>query len=256
MFYMNNLNYIQLLKCMVPLLDANAKDQNWLRKSQAEGQIQESRHQRVRQYNRSEQRIATLFNTISERFLNNGYSDYEKFTFIYLMGKVNSRIDSRDLVENFCKHVILKDNGLKGYTPNQLSVVMWVLAKVDLKHREIITKISLELEQRLEILSKKDGEKLILEDVRYDKSTSKLEDEVDNGSAGVEKVLDDQLEKANSEMDEGARQAARISEPLNSMTASLLFWSYGKLNINDPDVLDLLGQELLANENIFRYADH
>lgn len=64
------------------------------------------------------------------------------------------------------------------------------------------------------------------------------------------------MEKNSSEIDEGVRQNARLSEPLNSMTASLLFWSYGKLNINDPDVLDLLGQELLANENIFRYADH
>lgn len=59
---------------------------------------------------------------------------------------------------------------------------------MDLKHREIITKISLELEQRLEVLSGKEGEKLILEDVRYEKGAVKLEDEVDNGSAGVEKV--------------------------------------------------------------------
>lgn len=57
-----------------------------------------------------------------------------------------------------------------------------------MKHREIITKISLELEQRLEVLSGKEGEKLILEDVRYEKGAVKLEDEVDNGSAGVEKV--------------------------------------------------------------------
>jgi len=101
---------------------------------------------KLKQYNRSEPRLETLFKTIQTQFPT--YSLTDKLNFIHVLSKINKRVEVVDIVEGLFKELINKDQSLNELKLSQLTYLVWSLCKVDLRNREIIAKISLEIEQK------------------------------------------------------------------------------------------------------------
>lgn len=254
-FYMNTQHYIEILKSMVPQSDQNKKERNIIRQS-LQGVKDGSRQMhKLKKYDRSEPRIQGILKTVEKDFSN--YSISEKMEIIYHLTRLNSRIEVVDLVETFIKDIILKEMCLETLNTPQQAMLIWNLAKVDLRNRELIVRISLEIEQRLNLL-KKQNQELIVTNQRKETLKRQISDDKDKieNEADINEILEQEMMKNFDAEQKNLNQSnPKIAKPLSGQICSLLFYSYKKLDVLDPDITNTLCEALINNDNILKYCD-
>lgn len=255
LFYLNSQNLYQILNKVIdqyPLKIKETTRQKYQATSQKEKHL-------IKFYNRNEPRIFSQLKNIQDSF--DEVDTQQKIYVITKLAKLNKHMYVGDIVENLLQKFIKVHQLLSKISVNQLVVLIWVPPKAQIKNKEILTRMSLELENRLKILEG-NGDCLIRTDqIEYTANMiarAKADDlqdknvEPDSNGENLDDLLENELNIKFGHQKKEVSDKEQLTDPLSTTHVSVLLNTYAQMNVSDPDIIEKIQEEFLRNGNLIK----
>ena len=173
---------------------------------------------------------------------------------VWAISKCNKQLDSKILVEKIMKKIVFEELPL--VTSKDLGVLLWSMAKIDMRNTKFLGNIGLEFEKRYSTLLEMNED--VFEKIDADGMRLKENDNVmiDDGSQTKKESAQESDEDIEDEVDDyivpnagyGTKSfdELRPHSRISVHTVCVYFWSLSKLNLNDTDFTAPLFKRMIS----------